>query len=754
MNYRKGTQSFQPRARLVSVLGEQLIRDASVGLLELVKNGYDADADTVTVKLLKLKRDPFKSEDSALRDITIVVEDDGIGMSLETVLSKWMEPATGHKEEAKKKKEKSSKGRLPLGEKGVGRFAVQKIGHKLTLISRSKNNDGLLSDVEVVVNIDWDDFDNPEAYLRDIAIKYEEREPAHFINKSGTILIMEHARSIWKESDVKQISQMLRRLMSPFRGPKDFHVIFSCPDYPKYENLDSGEILTTAHAVLTFLVDDLGEATYDYSFNLGPDIKRKQEPINVDLRLGIEEWKPANRKPDCGGFFVSFYLWDRDPNSLTLSKTSKDDLDQYIGVSVFRDGIRVLPYGEPEDDWLQIDKARYLRTSEAFSRKNIIGAVEINQLENSNLRDKSNREGFIENAPFHDFLDLMTAVLNIAYNEFSDDRRKVREKEKGHRKELLPAVNQLEKSAKNARIALEETNNLADTFVKEGKIPTEVAIQIKANLAQNFQTVTGAIEDTRQAAVDTVNTFDEKQEMLLSLAGLGLAAEKFTHEFARLTRESTLITREIGGSAEIRGLVNIKNRVDALSVVLDTLHDLVIVLGPMFYIRRKTVEQDLDVKTMIDHALLLNRSEIKTNKIKVQIDEPDGKLSVRMRRSSLIQAINNLVDNSCYWLSRKTEEDNRHLKITIKTKEGEIIIADDGPGIHPKDRHRIFDPFFTNKVTGRGLGLFITREVLTEAQSIIELVEPGELPESYQVGACFIIKLSKDRIVGGNQNGT
>ena len=184
---RKGTETFRPRARLVSVLGEQLIRDGTVGLLELVKNGYDADADHVSVSLLNLA-DPEQT--------VIVVEDDGAGMDLETVLHRWLEPATGHKEEAKKRAERTRRGRLPLGEKGVGRFAAHKLGRQLTLISRSCNINAELSDVEIVVQIDWDQFDDPETYLSDIGVAYHERIPQTFLDRSGTRLEMRGAQPL------------------------------------------------------------------------------------------------------------------------------------------------------------------------------------------------------------------------------------------------------------------------------------------------------------------------------------------------------------------------------------------------------------------------------------------------------------------------------------------------------------------------------------------------------------------------------
>lgn len=728
---RQGKETFRPRARLVSVLGEQLIRDATVGLLELVKNGYDADATHVTVKLLNL---------SSPEDTTIIVEDDGYGMDLETVLYKWLEPATGHKEEAKKRAERTAKGRLPLGEKGVGRFAAHKLGRQLTLISRSRNTDGELSDVEVVVQIDWDEFENPDAYLSDVDVVYQERIPTHFLNNSGTYMEMKRARSRWIRRDVERVSRTLRRLMSPFKTPEFFTVTLECPDFPQYENLDAGELLKTAHAQLIVVVDESGLAEYEYRFQMPPYPTRSENSGPIDLRKRIKSWKPVTREPECGAFYVALYIWDRSPDSLKLSETNASDLNQYNGVAVFRDGIRVLPYGEPEDDWLEIDHARYMRTSEAFERKNVVGMVEINQAENKELHDKSNREGFIENSAYFDLRDLMLAVMNIAYNEFSQDRKKIRAGEKRAIKELLPAVSQLETSIDTVTQSLDETRKLADTFVRQGQITPDVAQQMMSRLEATGQTLTTAVAETKQAAADTISRFDEEREMLLALAGLGLAAERFTHEFARMTREASDLLHEIEKDPAIQRANQLKSRVEALGVTLEALRDLVLALGPMFYIRRKTSEKPLDVKTIVEHALLLNKGQIEENKIIVEIKEPEGNLSVTMRRGALTQVFNNLIDNACYWLSRKSEEDDRRLRIIILADEQTVFVTDNGPGIHPRDQHRIFDVFFSTKIDGRGLGLFIAREALAESQATISLVDPEEHPGIFRVGTSFKIQ--------------
>ncbi|MFN8456349.1 MAG: sensor histidine kinase [Anaerolineae bacterium] len=733
ITFRKGTETFRPRARLVSVLGEQLIRDATVGLLELVKNGYDADADTVTVKLLNLAN-PAKT--------TIIVEDDGYGMDLDTILYKWLEPATGHKEAAKEREQRTLKGRLPLGEKGVGRFAAHKLGRQLTLISRARDQKGVLSENEVVVTIDWDKFE-ADIYLSDVAIDYEERKPQHFVNSSGTLMEMHHARSAWKEKDVERVSRALLRLKSPFRTPKSFNVELICPEYPKFQELDHGELLKTAHTQMIFVVDDDGIADYEYDFKLPPYPSRRIEPQKEDLRISLkEEWQPPDRSSACGAFFVVLYIWDRSPNSLELSHTNRNDLNQMNGISIYRDGIRILPYGEPNDDWLEIDKARYMTSSGAFSRKNVVGSIEITQDTNKRLRDKSNREGFIENEAFFDLYNLMRAVMKIAFNEFAEDRKKIREAEKAAKKEIAPAIVQLETSTDKVAYALDTPRTLISSLVEQGKVTPDVAKQILDDFNQTVQALETAVADTKQAATDTLTTLDEEREMLLALAGLGLAAERFTHEFARLTREAADLIRQVKRRLPVtEELVEVVDRVNTLRVTLEALQDLVLALGPMFYVRHKTREKELNVKTIVSHALLLNQGQIKDNRIQVEIDE-QGELTVVMREGALTQVFNNLIDNACYWLSRKSQENDRRLRITFLGDDQMVVVADNGPGIQPNYRHRIFDLFFSTKVDGRGLGLFISRETLAEAKATIELLEPGSHPATFRVGAAFKIQFS------------
>ena len=118
---------FKPRARIMLQLGDQLIKNESIALLELIKNSYDADANHVHVTVEKIN------------DITkgsIIIEDDGVGMDIDIVKNVWMEPGSDYKEQLFSERKRSQKyNRLPLGEKGIGRFGAHKLGDKIELVS-------------------------------------------------------------------------------------------------------------------------------------------------------------------------------------------------------------------------------------------------------------------------------------------------------------------------------------------------------------------------------------------------------------------------------------------------------------------------------------------------------------------------------------------------------------------------------------------------------------------------------------------
>ena len=230
MPERSHTVAFRPRARLVSILGEHLISDQAVGLIELVKNAYDADATEAAVELKDLA-DPERA--------SIVVADNGLGMTLDDVVTKWLSPAVDHKDRKKRQGERTARGRLPIGEKGVGRFAVHHLGRHLSMVTRAADGD------ELLLEIDWDRFDASETFLDGLALTVVERPPQLFQGGStGTRLEITHLRVPWNEKLVRKVHRTLRRLQSPLReNAPDFRVRLVCREFPELQDTDPTDIL-------------------------------------------------------------------------------------------------------------------------------------------------------------------------------------------------------------------------------------------------------------------------------------------------------------------------------------------------------------------------------------------------------------------------------------------------------------------------------------------------------------------------------
>jgi C4-dicarboxylate-specific signal transduction histidine kinase len=141
----------------------------------------------------------------------------------------------------------------------------------------------------------------------------------------------------------------------------------------------------------------------------------------------------------------------------------------------------------------------------------------------------------------------------------------------------------------------------------------------------------------------------------------------------------------------------------------------------MFYIKRVASDKELNIRHIIDNTLLLQENAIKKEGIEVEVTGETFK--VVMREGSCMQIFNNLIDNSVFWLSRKSENDDKKIKIILDHQSNSVFVSDSGPGVVSRYRDKIFDPFFSMKgEEGRGLGLYIIKEILQEKNWDIFLV--------------------------------
>lgn len=712
--------SFAPRARLISVLGAQLIKDDVVGLLELVKNGYDADATEVVVSVLNTQ-DPTATE--------ISVIDNGTGMSLATIMDHWLQPASGHKELKKKKLQRSSLGRLPQGEKGVGRFAVHRLGKQFTMVTRTRDES-----LETVVTIDWSVFDDDSKSLADVEFDIIRREPEIFAGKSGTLLVLREARFRWQEKDVRKLQKGLERMMSPFKGAQDFLIRLVCPDYPQYEKLDPADITRHAHFEFDGIVDESGNLIYNYRFKLPSYEPREIVGREVFLPALIDGWGDISRGPVCGPFSLQVCGWNRYGTYMALTpEVTKTNLDSRCGVSVYRDGIRVLPYGEEGNDWLDIDKERINDPSKRLANKNVIGLIELNQIDNPHLKDKTNREGFVENEAYWDLQALVYACIQRLEQEYLPDRTPLNPNMKKDRREDTKT------KVEQVRQALTSLVEGADNRQAEPipNKPSQETPPTPAGPTIDQEKLSRTIETARNAFAaiqEHQEAYEQESQILLSLAGLGFTAERFSHEFSRLL-----------GKAE-DSLARIRKRLPtndsdvlALSAALDALRTDLQGLGPLLYVRRKK-NQSTSVRAALNNALLLNEHLARDQRIELRGQLTED-FSVKLSEGALTQVLNNLIDNAIHWCTRHPQGGKREIAIRVFAETGTILVEDSGPGVPDHLKVGIFEPFVSNRTEGRGLGLWIVRQILTQDKCVIRLLDSDD-PLKNLRGAGFLLNLA------------
>ena len=322
---KSGLVVFRPRARLLKLIGAELISDDVVAVTELVKNAYDADATRVVIRFENVT-DPGG---------TITVLDDGHGMDRETLLGGWMEPAASSKRGEHRKI--SQGGRWMLGEKGLGRFAADKLGKALELISRRKG-----SAAEVRAVFDWEQFENEDAMLGEVRNHWEIR-PAEELKAQGTLLKITGLRTHWNERMFRRLTTRLARLRSPYESKNGFSIVIESDEFPLY----SGELASGFLDAAPYSV----EAEFD-----------GETSLEVKLNGGKAVTTPwTGPALTCGPINVRLRAFDLETEAISKLGPRvevKGWLREWCGVSIYRDGFRVWPYGEPHDDWLRLDQRR------------------------------------------------------------------------------------------------------------------------------------------------------------------------------------------------------------------------------------------------------------------------------------------------------------------------------------------------------------------------------------------------------------
>lgn len=681
-----GRAKMRPRARLISLIGDELISDERVAVVELVKNAYDADASFVEIR--------FEGE-NPLRPDTLVVRDDGIGMNLETVLGAWFEPGTVKK----KSSERSPKGRLYQGAKGVGRFAAARLAKSLLMDTQS--HDG--SDA-VTVLLNWGHFDDT-SYLDEVEIEYE-TSPSNGKSHGTTLtLVGLREKKDWTEDDYGLLHDRLSRLMSPFGDVTDFRIDLVVPGYPHLSGLVEPHAVTQKPKYR--LSGTLGN---DASFRGSIELDGAVVKTFSDHKLG-----KAGEAVACGGFEVEIRAWDRDRPGLTTYmqefnlglREVRNLLNIYSGVSIYRDGFRVHPYGEPGNDWLQLDNRSRQSPTSRLANNQLIAAVRTSRSGNPELIDRTTREGLVHNEAYDQLRDWTIRVLAL----LEEERYRLRPRE--------------ERPPEEAKTLFEPFD--LSPVVEEANKQLGISHPISALVRKSDSEIR-----------DGVKRLQDHYSRLLMTAGVGQIVDLVIHEMGapigRANRELHHLEKQLAKSLSGNAAAEAQDSISRIKAWLEQLVSFRNRLDPRGTGKRGR-STTFDVVEEIQGNLLLFESLLAKQAIKTEIvASKSDPVIVHMTRAALGQILANLIDNSIYWLTRHHGDGNGgriQIRVDRIVNGFKLTYADDGPGLVESDHERAFDAYFTTKPNGMGLGLYIARQVM-ERYGRLYYSTSRELP-----GACF-----------------
>jgi signal transduction histidine kinase len=822
------SEHFDVHASVVFQLGESLISDGVQALLELIKNSYDADATycklTIDTSDGAAKGTYYKG---ALGAIT--VEDDGLGMSYADIRRGWLTISNSLKREVKLSKKTTPGGRTPLGDKGLGRLGTQRLGENLEMFSSQPK-----SSVQEHVAFSWNDFRGTKSVF-DVPIF---REELSYTGPHGTRIIITNLRDLelWHGTQgAKQLETGLSQLLSPFKEVRKFKVVLKV-NGTDVELLDIGKQLR-----------DLAWLRYKFTFDgqklsisgkakllfARPEKGREEKAIFADLverDNGNRFFSYLTKQKDAKRFsitratdshwFVEFmfhvYLDQTDkvdtvdgvianPGPFTgevdyFSLGREGSLNQQIfsdssdfkefikllsGIRVYRDGFGIrVPV-----DWLNLGRQwTQARSYYGLKPQNTVGYIAISARDNSQLEEKTDREGFKENAYYNNFIALLSdfvvftadvqSFIRRGYNDYKsahlDQAAKVtpetgpeeltasiREslaQAVAYRRSLATVREKLSQCASEASAAVrvfttthelsgpdreqarKALDDLSTTLSEAGTVTQDV---------EHFLGRLSELEKVGEALKRRIEALRDEMQQVYELIGIGLTAEALSHEVNNIAshlgeasdRMARYLRLQPVKDAKILGFTeNVKSSVAALR------RQLLFLAPSLQYVREK--RDDIDIRGYFNELYKHYLPIFVGEHISFQVNPSTGtSFAVRMNKGKLTQIIDNLLMNSEYWLS----EDLRlkrisHGQISISFDKPFVWLHDNGRGIEPSIEESIFEPFVSAKGRGkgRGLGLYIARQLLESEGCSIRL-----LGERNQFGRRFRFEINLGGVLVG-----
>ncbi len=653
---------------------------------------------------------------------SIEISDTGSGMGLTEITTNFLTLGTPARKREVDSILTQGGSKAPLGEKGIGRLSAMRLGQRLRL-ETARVKDAHLN----LLEIDWRMFENLDAMIEDIAI--EPRIGSRKQNKEwqGTRLTISSLLEDWTEKRMREFADYdFARLTDPFLDPK------SRPRIGLYWNgnriaipwLDPA-LVENAHAILTGTYSvRAGEPKLELNM-VATKLGNFEHPRETDtltltrpdlegLLTGTDDQLPERALTSVGDFNFEIYWFNRryltKIDAIGNQAAVRALVKKWSSIMLFRDGFRVFPYGEDEDDWLGLDAVALGRTGYVLNKNQFIGHVRISRAGNPKLMDQTNREGLRETPESQVFEEVLhDAVSERLWSFFKDIdlRYRKRAEELG---DIKKEIGGLEGRAKTALGKLRK-------YVPREEM--EVFTDLELSLHEFHDLSTRA-----QLRIEEVEA-DSRQ--MVQMAGVGLLVEMVAHELARST-ESALASLE-----SLRGKdlpQEVKARIDTLRAEIKSISKRLRVLDEASVPGRQRAET-FDLVRLVHDLKEGHTPQFARHRIEMRIKTPKGPFRVKLVKGMVVQILENLISNSVYWMKIRADREAGYrpvIEVRIEAAPLMIRFSDNGRGIAPDHCERVFRAYWSlkEKSKRRGLGLFIAASNAADLKGRLTLSDKAD----------------------------
>ena len=666
------------------LIGRELITDRITALFELVKNSYDANAQQVNVT--------FQNVGPNKDDSLISIKDDGIGMSFEDIRDKWMVIGTSNK----RKSPLSPKPflRKCVGEKGIGRFAVDKLGDRLSIITKQKGAANWLK-----VNINWDLYasndENSLQWFTDIESPYE-YIPATNIEDHGTELRITRVREPWDSSSIKHAIVQISKLVSPFTSLSyPFCVYVSAPEYNIKERATKS-IDDFNMATCSFLLD------YNNQTNEQDYAEYNKNNHSLEIRKG--------RIKAFGGVKMRVYFFDATARRKYKNAFPNDPID---GFKIYRDGIIATPFAEEQEnpdakrDILGIDKRLWQDIFTRISSREFLGIIEITKEENPLIIDATNRQDFVENDGYKALKRFIIEQL-VALQMYKADIRK----------------SQKEENKTQLAGAQEELGKLAEALTSLSKRSPEISNTLQPLIKQTQatqQSVKVAIKEQKKESEE----FLRKENAYLSIMSMQEYSIQITHAIR------TTLNQLKGRIEFFRDFYPLPQKEHIFKQYAKEMFDKMKILSKvtdymLSYSQSNINPEPINMYDTFTNIFSTYDNLFEENSIILQTDFAE-KVVLNTNKQFFYDIIQNMVDNSIKAL--KDTIGQKIIKCSYRFEDNhlQILMTDNGCGIPHEDWIKVFELYYTTteKQGGGGVGLYIVRTRVESLKGTVNVV-PSE----------------------------